>query len=185
MAEKSQLPRMSWVLLHIINSATLGIYGLIWYSNVLKGMNKLNKTPENGKTLYYVLLGSYIASKLCLIIGGIILIKSFTGVLEEAYSTGGFENMSEDQGIEYFLTALTSVIPAIVLFVLARLLTLLNAITMWIFSFQFRSVLKNKFGMRIGGLWTFLFTILNIQYAINRAYKTGHLTEDTTTATLV
>ncbi len=185
MTEKSQLPRMSWVLLAIINSATMGIYGLIWFANVLRGMNKLNKTPENGKILYYTLLGSYVVSKLCIIIGTIYIIKSFMGIAGEAITHGDFENMSDEQGIEYLLTFITSFIPTIILFVFGRLLELLTAIIIWIFAFQFRTILKTKFEMRIGGLWTFLFTILNIQYAINRAYRSGHLTEDTTTSTLI
>ncbi len=171
MAEKSQLPRMSWVGLYFLCGITAGIYTLFWFANVLKGMNKLNNTPDNGKTLFKIFIGSYVIGIITYIIGTISTTGSVTLTM-----------MSDPTTLYSSAPVDPSISP---LMIIGYLLLLLAGVIMLIFSFQFRSILIKKCNLRVGGFWTLLFNVLNIQYAINRAYRNGSLKQDSTTATLI
>lgn len=162
MAEKSQLPRMSWVGLYFLCGITAGIYMFFWYAKVLKGMNKLNNTPENGKTMFIVLIASYILGVVSYIIGAVSMAKSAATMMMANPSALTAGSMPVMPSVSPFMT-------------IGPILLLVAMIIMIVFSFQFRSILIKKCGVSIGGLWTFLFTTLNIQFAINRAYDKGAL----------
>lgn len=179
MSEQTRLPRMSWVLLSFINAFTFGIYSLVWYYQVLKEMNKLNETPENGKYLYRGLVISYSIALVFYTVGRILYTIGLVGFsLSE-------ESIDMFQGAQYFQTLIPTLTHGIIYIVIFIAFSSITKACFILFSLQFRSILIKKCNLKIASFWTYAFTLLNIQYAINRAYRTGALTKEKTTAALM